>query len=593
MRKAAQRDEAARAELADWIRKRPRTATEQVLLWRIRGVDKHGQGCYKPLADLAVGRIRRSETPDPETPKLSLRTARRALVGLRVRREVVFAGQVERGMNIWLDPKQRYSADKVPICRHRAIHHLWPLDEAKSLITGELKEPESLIIDGFKVNRRLAQEWNLDAIRRAIATIKSWYPDLSRLSSQSAMLATVLRQQLAGHNAVYAHRRSEEQKLKDEKRLKEVEQDLRIDRRKEHDAELIKGLSVLAQLLGKDKAAQLVAAPESSDKRPTLPNERPGPVEPKPQTQIEKAAPPEVIGPMTIRQQIEDFLRSVKIEASSQRTVAYYSDKAKALHRFFEAPCVEMIAIEHLYAYIELRREAGRKTATIKKELEVLSMVAKHFGVDLRSKSVRIKRLFAKISGAATREPKPLTFEEYQLLREQLPDNRRLLVDVAVYTGARASELFALRIEDFDFVRGRVHIRGTKTAKSDRWLPLVPVLDELVRPQQLARRGGHLLDHWHNKWKDLRAACVRAGIEPRSVLDFRHTFASWLKQAGCDSKAVGALMGHTTGKMVDEVYGHLDDRSLRAVIEHLPKPRPAQLPPVVLQLEPDNPVDSK
>jgi len=510
-----------------------------------------------------------------------------------VRKEVIFAGQVERGMNIWLDPKQRYTADKVPICRHRAIHHLWPLDDAKSLITGEVKEPESLIIDGYTVNRRLAQEWNLDAIRRAIATVKSWYPDLSRLSSHSAMLATVLRQQLAGQNAVYAHRQSEEQRRKDAKRLKEVEQDLRVDKRKEDDSELNKGLSLLAQLLGKDKASQLVASQELPEREPTQPAAKPGPVEQTPQTQIEKAAPAAVTGRLTIRQQIDDFLRSIIIEARSQKTIAYYSDKSKALRRFFEAPCVEEIEIDHLYSYVELRRAAGRKTATIKKEIEVLSMVAKHFGIDLRSKSVRIRRLFAKTSGAATREPKPLTFEEYQLLREQLPNNRRLLVDVAVYTGARASELFALRVDDFDFVRGRVHIRGKKTAKSDRWVPLFPVLDELVRPQQLARRGGHLLDPWHNAWKDLRAACSRAGIEPRSVLDFRHTFASWLKQAGCDSKAVGALMGHTTGKMVDEVYGHLDDRALRLVIEHLPRPRPAQPPPVLLELEPDKPPDQK
>lgn len=593
LRRAARADDAAKVELCEWMRTRPRTATEQVVLWRIRGVDKWGQGCYKPLADLAVGRIKRSETPDPVTPKLSLRTARRAVAGLRVRKEIIFAGQVERGMNIWLDPKQRYTADKVPICRHRAIHHLWPLDEAKSLITGEVKEPESFIIDGYRVNRRLAQEWNMDAIRRAIATVKSWYPDLSRLSSHSAMLVTVLRQQLAGQNAVYAARQSEEQRRKDAKRLREVENDLKVDRRQDDDPELNKGLALLAQLLGKDKASQLVASPELPNKERSEPLEKPKPPE-QPPTDLVKIAPQEVGEVLTIRQQIEDFLRSIRIEASSPNTVAYYGDKAKALHRFFEAPCVEEITIDHLYAYVELRRSAGRKTATIKKELEVLSMVAKHFGVDLRSKSVRIRRLFSKTSGAATREPKPLAYEEYQLLREHLPANRRLLVDVAVYTGARASELFALRVEDFDFVKGRIHIRGKKTAKADRWVPLFPVLDELVRPQQLARRGGHLLDPWSNSYKDLRAACAKAGIEPRAILDFRHTFASWLKQAGCDSKAVGCLMGHTTGKMVDEVYGHLDDRTLRLVIARLPGPDKPPEPPVVsLVLEPDKPPDQK
>lgn len=211
-------------------------------------------------------------------------------------------------------------------------------------------------------------------------------------------------------------------------------------------------------------------------------------------------------------------------------------------------------------------------------------MVAKHYGIDLRSKSVRMKRFFAKLSGKATRQPRPLTMAEYQALREQLPDNRRLVLDVAVYTGARRSELFNLRIDDFDFVNERIHIRGEKTPKSDRWVPLFPVLDQIVRPHQLARRGGPLLQPWSNTWKDLRAACARAGIEVRAVLDFRHTFASWLKQAGCDSKAVGSLIGHTNGKMVDEVYGHLDDATLRAVVAKLPKPPSWVDPPPNLSL---------
>jgi integrase len=38
---------------------------------------------------------------------------------------------------------------------------------------------------------------------------------------------------------------------------------------------------------------------------------------------------------------------------------------------------------------------------------------------------------------------------------------------------------------------------------------------------------------------------------------FRHTFGSWLVQAGVVTFVVGSLMGHKDSKMVERYYGHL------------------------------------
>jgi integrase len=51
--------------------------------------------------------------------------------------------------------------------------------------------------------------------------------------------------------------------------------------------------------------------------------------------------------------------------------------------------------------------------------------------------------------------------------------------------------------------------------------------------------------------------------------DLRRTFASWLKQKGCDSQLVGHLMGHTGGAMVDKVYGRLDPAQFRNAVNKL------------------------
>ena len=52
--------------------------------------------------------------------------------------------------------------------------------------------------------------------------------------------------------------------------------------------------------------------------------------------------------------------------------------------------------------------------------------------------------------------------------------------------------------------------------------------------------------------------------------DLRCTFARWLKQAGVDSMVVAKLLGHTTSRMVEMLYGHLNDATTSAAIIKLP-----------------------
>ena len=49
---------------------------------------------------------------------------------------------------------------------------------------------------------------------------------------------------------------------------------------------------------------------------------------------------------------------------------------------------------------------------------------------------------------------------------------------------------------------------------------------------------------------------MRALQEVRTPNDLRRTFASWLKQSGQDSLVVARLMGHTSTRMVELVYGY-------------------------------------
>jgi len=162
-----------------------------------------------------------------------------------------------------------------------------------------------------------------------------------------------------------------------------------------------------------------------------------------------------------------------------------------------------------------------------------------------------------------------LTEAEFALLDAALPERRRTWVHFAVYTGARASEVEAVRWDRHVNLDGRqIILPGTKTAKSHRKIALAEPLAEILSAE--ARRDGPVVEPCPNVRRDLAAACKRAGISRVSPNDLRRTFASWLKQAGVDSMTVAKLLGHTSSRMVELVYGRLNDLTYQNAVAMLP-----------------------
>ena len=157
---------------------------------------------------------------------------------------------------------------------------------------------------------------------------------------------------------------------------------------------------------------------------------------------------------------------------------------------------------------------------------------------------------------------------EFELLLEHLCPKRRLWALAAVYTGARRSELQNLQWQGIDWTRGLVRIRGTKTKGSHRLVPLHPRLAAELQPHK--RDLGPVLSPWENAIRDLAVACKACGLQKCTPNDLRRTFASWLKQAGQDSFVVAQLLGHSSSRMVELVYGRLDTATLAAAVSHLP-----------------------
>jgi integrase len=165
------------------------------------------------------------------------------------------------------------------------------------------------------------------------------------------------------------------------------------------------------------------------------------------------------------------------------------------------------------------------------------------------------------------------------------------LFELALTTGLRPSEYFALKWEDVDFERGSLSVvralerqpgggwrlEETKTQSSRRVVKLLPsVLEALAahrRAQELLReragknweehgfvfaneRGGPLdkqnLVHRHFK-KILR----EAGLPAIRLYDLRHTAATLALQAGVPVKVVSEMLGHRSVAITLDVYAHV------------------------------------
>jgi integrase len=162
-----------------------------------------------------------------------------------------------------------------------------------------------------------------------------------------------------------------------------------------------------------------------------------------------------------------------------------------------------------------------------------------------------------------------LTREQVAEVCAQLEPHRAAWVVLAAYTGCRRSEVERLTWADVDLAGGWLRVPGTKTAGSRRAVPLADELRAALSSVPADERAGALVEPWPNVVRDLAAACRRAGAPRATPNDLRRTFASWLKQAGIDSMTVGRLLGHTSSRMVELVYGHLDDEAKRRAVATL------------------------
>lgn len=183
----------------------------------------------------------------------------------------------------------------------------------------------------------------------------------------------------------------------------------------------------------------------------------------------------------------------------------------------------------------------------------------------------RIKNLSVR-----TEEPQPFTKDEVKRILKELPEQGQNLVQFAVWTGLRTSELIALEWNDIDWKAGLIRVRRAtvnkntkqpKTKAGERNVMLFPPALNALKSQ---KKYTFLEDArvFHNPrtskpWEGdgpirktlWQPALKRAGVVYRNPYQTRHTYASTLLSAGENPLWVAQQMGHKDWGMIRKRYG--------------------------------------
>lgn len=175
--------------------------------------------------------------------------------------------------------------------------------------------------------------------------------------------------------------------------------------------------------------------------------------------------------------------------------------------------------------------------------------------------------------------PTVLVAAEIKALLAHLAPRERTLVLLAVSTGLRQSELFALKWGDVDFCEGALNVTRSivygvvgrcKTEASQKPVPLHPILAETLQQWKEHCRyrepGDWVFANEHHRGRHpywgqailrnvVRPIAEEAGIKKRiGWHTFRHTYSTLLRSLGTEFKVMQELLRHSSLRSTMDIY---------------------------------------
>lgn len=148
-------------------------------------------------------------------------------------------------------------------------------------------------------------------------------------------------------------------------------------------------------------------------------------------------------------------------------------------------------------------------------------------------------------------------------------------IRLLLFTGARKTEITALRWSEVEFARARLSLppertkAGGKTGR--RYIALSDVAVEILNRRALVKNSSSFVfpadseaGHLIALRRPFLKVCERAGLQGLRIHDLRHTFASMAIASGHSLYAVGKALGHANSRTTER-YAHLTNDPLVAL----------------------------
>ena len=252
----------------------------------------------------------------------------------------------------------------------------------------------------------------------------------------------------------------------------------------------------------------------------------------------------------------------IRFRRAEGRTLNWAKDLHSLLHNHF-IRLIPNIPVDQLgYGDILVIAEhySDKAPATKNRYMDYMHAIFR-FGLDHELIQKDPMRKWRKVK--EKRREMKLTVEDLKRIWANAEPHLQWIIEVEWELGTRPgiSELFSLKWEDVDFQSRVINVRGTKTIRSDRVIPIsVEFCSRLIEKKNTARTN-YLIEYkgkpLTNCRKSFHSACQRAGIAyDVRMYDIRHLFATVMLSEGGDLQAVSRILGHSSTRMTADVYYH-------------------------------------
>jgi len=174
--------------------------------------------------------------------------------------------------------------------------------------------------------------------------------------------------------------------------------------------------------------------------------------------------------------------------------------------------------------------------------------------------------------------PVVLNADEILKIISMIKNIKHKSIIMLVYSsGLRVSEVVKLRVEDLDFKRGMIYIKGGKGRK-DRYTIFSEVAKKTLGTYIKATAPEHWLFPGQKKGTHISTRTAQQifldvikTVEIRkdvSIHSLRHSFATHLLESGVDLRYIQELLGHKSSKTT-EIYTHVSDQDMKKITSPL------------------------